>query len=230
MKRILILVTIFSIAMGFMETAVVVYLRELYYPNGFQFPLNVIPPRIGIVEIFREAATIIMLVIIGLIAGKNSFQRFCFFLYSFAIWDLCYYIFLKLFLDWPESLFTWDILFLIPIPWIGPVLAPCILSVTMIVLTLMMAYHHNRKNHLSPGFKEWALLVAGSITILISFVWDYLTLASSIPDSAGNEMLFENFKHYVPQSYNWILFWVGELILLIAIYFISRKRKSIEAI
>ena len=224
MKRILLLVTIFSIAMGFMETAIVVYLRELYYPNGFHFPLNVIPPNIGIIEILREAATMIMLVIIGIIAGKNSFQRFCFFLFSFAVWDLFYYIFLKIFLDWPESLFTWDILFLIPVPWIGPVLAPCILSITMILLTLTMAYHHERKNHLIPGKREWILLICGSVTILISFIWDYLTLAASVTDTSGQEMLFENFKHYIPQSYNWILFWSGELILLIGIYLISKKK------
>ena len=31
--------TLFSIAMGLLEAVVVMYLRELYYPAGFAFPL-----------------------------------------------------------------------------------------------------------------------------------------------------------------------------------------------
>jgi hypothetical protein len=30
---------VFSMAMGYLESAVVVYLRKLYYPDGFKFPL-----------------------------------------------------------------------------------------------------------------------------------------------------------------------------------------------
>src|SRR5215204_495359 len=131
----LIWVTIFSIAMGFMETAIVVYLRKIYYPGGFQFPLVPMEADLVLVEILREAATIIMLVGIGILIGKNTSQKFAYFIYCFAIWDLCYYIFLKLLLDWPESLLTPDILFLIPVPWVGPVIGPCIISMTMIVLT-----------------------------------------------------------------------------------------------
>src|SRR5579859_4688314 len=129
--------TLFSIAMGFLETAVVVYLRKIYYPHGFQFPLTPVDPDIGLVEFLREAATIIMLVGIGIIAGKNTSQKFAIFLYCFAVWDIFYYVFLKLLLGWPESLFTWDILFLIPVPWVGPVLAPSIVALTMIAFALV---------------------------------------------------------------------------------------------
>src|SRR5436190_14320204 len=94
LKKTILLLSLFSIAMGFMESAVVIYLRELYYPDGFKFPLVPIPPHIALVEFLREAATLIMLVIIGGIAGKNPTQRFCFFLFCFAVWDLFYYIFL----------------------------------------------------------------------------------------------------------------------------------------
>ena len=93
--KVLIWLTLFSIAMGFMETAIVVYLRELYYPKGFQFPLTVIPSNIALVEFLREAATLIMLIGIGIVAGKNKPQRFAFFIYCFAIWDIFYYVFLK---------------------------------------------------------------------------------------------------------------------------------------
>ena len=29
---------IFAVSMGFLEAIVVVYIRELYYPDGFRFP------------------------------------------------------------------------------------------------------------------------------------------------------------------------------------------------
>src|SRR4051812_14084868 len=85
--------TLFSIAMGFLETAVVVYMRKLYYPGGFKFPLVPISPDIAATEFWREAATIIMLIGVGILAGKNAPQRLVFFLYAFAIWDLFYYVF-----------------------------------------------------------------------------------------------------------------------------------------
>jgi len=125
-------VTIFAIAMAFLEAAVVEYLRQLYYPEGFSFPLKMIPMNIYFVELGREAATIIMLAAIGYLAGKNFLTRFSAFIIAFGVWDIFYYVFLKLILNWPSSLFDWDILFLIPLPWIGPVLAPVIISVLLI--------------------------------------------------------------------------------------------------
>jgi len=107
---------VFSVAMGFLEAAVVVYLRLHYYPNGFEFPLVPLEERIATVEILREAATLVMLIGVGVLAGKNLQQRVAFFLLAFAIWDLVYYVGLKLVLDWPSSWLAWDILFLIPAP------------------------------------------------------------------------------------------------------------------
>ena len=113
--------------MGFMETAVVVYLRKIYYPDGFQFPLIPIDADIALVEFLREAATITMLLGIGILTGKTSSQKFAFFIYCFAIWDIFYYVFLKVLLDWPESRFTWDIIILIPEHWVGHEIDPCII-------------------------------------------------------------------------------------------------------
>src|ERR1044072_1504154 len=92
----LVWLTIFSIAMGYLETAVVVYLRKLYYPGGFNFPLVPVTLDIAKTEFWREAATLIMLVGIGVLAGKNKTQRFAYFLLSFAVWDIFYYVFLKM--------------------------------------------------------------------------------------------------------------------------------------
>lgn len=132
----LLLLIVFSVAMGFLETAVVIYLRKIYYPDGFHLPLKVIDAHIAVIELVREAATLIMLIAIALLTGKSNMQRFAFFLLCFGIWDIFYYIFLKLFLNWPSSWLEGDVLFLIPVPWIGPVLAPCILSLTMIFIAV----------------------------------------------------------------------------------------------
>jgi hypothetical protein len=58
--------------MAYLESAVVVYLREIYYPNGFSFPLQEITPFIYFTEIGREIATIIMLFSVSYFMSKNE--------------------------------------------------------------------------------------------------------------------------------------------------------------
>src|SRR3989344_6671811 len=134
----ILIVTIYAIAMAFIEATVVVYLRKLFYPNGFNFPLvGFIDPAILNIEWIREFATIIMLLMVGILAGKKLYERFAYFIYAFAVWDIFYYIFLKVILDWPNSFLTWDLFFLIPWPWIGPVLAPMLCAVLIIITALL---------------------------------------------------------------------------------------------
>lgn len=206
--------TLFSIAMGFLETSVVVYLRELYYPAGFNFPLVPIQQKIAITELLREAATIIMLAAIALLTGRNKLESFSFFLYAFAIWDLFYYIFLKILLDWPASLLTWDILFLIPIPWLGPVLAPCIVSATFILFNLLVLKAQRVNADVSLHKSEKALLGLGGIIIVISFIYTWLNEVH--PKAFKNAFLLDNLKTYVPETFNWFLFILGELALIAA--------------
>ncbi len=149
----IILSVIFAIAMGYLEAAVVVYLRELYYPEGFHikekvgFPfikfgvveeLKPFPQKIIFTEIGREAATIVMLITLSIIAGNSIVSYIAYFLLLFGIWDIFYYVFLKIILDWPESLSTTDVFFLIPTPWIGPVWLPVLLSVIIIAVGLII--------------------------------------------------------------------------------------------
>src|SRR4051812_30545987 len=100
----------FSIAMAALESAVVVYLRALYYPDGFTVVMKMMDQRILLIEIVREAATVLMLMGVGWLAGKNLKDRFAYFLLSFAVWDIFYYMWLKVFIGWPSSLLEWDIL------------------------------------------------------------------------------------------------------------------------
>src|SRR3989339_29735 len=140
-------ITVFAVAFGYIESAVVVYLRELYYPNGFIVPFSIgfpfirfgaspflaaIPQKIMLIEVFREAATIILLGAAAFLAGKSFKERLGVFLWPFAVWDIFYYVFLRLTIGWPQSLNTPDVLFLIPVPWIAPVWMPLAGSAAMI--------------------------------------------------------------------------------------------------
>ena len=213
---------IFSIAMAYMESAVVIYLRKIYYPDGFQFPLVPLDASIELVEVLREAATIIMLVCIAVLSAKKDSVKFACFIFCFAVWDLFYYFFLWLLLGWPESLFTWDILFLIPVPWVGPVMTPCIVSLTMMLLALSIIYFQRLGVNTKMNVKEWSLLIIGSFVIVLSFVWDYLEYLQQQKSSEINEM-----TNYVPADFNWSLFLTGEFILLFGILlFINRIKKG----
>ena len=221
LRRTLIWSSIFSVAMGYLEAAVVIYLRRLYYPDGFAFPLVPITPDIGMIEFLREAATIIMLLGIAVIAGRNTAQRFALFIFCFAVWDIFYYVFLKVFDGWPASLLTWDILFIIPVPWVGPVLAPCLVSLTMIVLTLVIIFAAEKDQHVRIGWLSWVLIIIGALDIILSFTIDYYSYVMANGHSAWKPTddlgLFYDIAHYVPQSFDWRIFLLGEFLILGAI-------------
>jgi hypothetical protein len=199
-------ITLFAVAMAFLETSVVVYLRRLYYPEGFNFPLKIMDKDIAIVEIFREFATLIMLLGAGFFSGRSKTEKFGLFLYSFAIWDIFYYIFLKITLNWPQSLLTWDILFLIPTTWVGPVIAPVIVSLIMIVFAILISSYTSRniKTRINPI--EWLLLVFGSLVLIFGFVFDYVRFMHSyfsiadIFKPSNISRLMEKALLYIPVS------------------------------
>jgi hypothetical protein len=219
------LLTLFSIAMGYMESAIVVYLRKIYYPEGFRFPLTPIEISIGATEILREAATLIMLITIGIAAGKTKLQRFSFFIFCFGIWDIFYYVFLKMLLDWPAHLFDWDILFLIPVPWVGPVIAPCILSLTMIAFAIVFT---SFERYLKLKTSDWLMLSAGSLIIIFSFVYDYIRILISQPGPQNSPTLLSEMNNYIPENYHWWIFISGESILIITMLFIFKRNKKTE--
>jgi len=229
--RLFITISVFAIAMGFLEAIVVVYLRQIYYPMGFDFPLTILSPSMYSIELLREAVTLIMLVIIGIIAGKNNLQKFSYFIFCFGVWDIFYYVGLKTLIDWPTSLLTWDVLFLIPVPWVGPVLAPVICSLTMIFLAMCIVYPQEKGYIISLKFKEWSLILIGSFIILYTFTWDYINLIieggflgnswSLRTDERFNQIISE----FIPTCYNWIIFTTGEILILLAIVLIIANVK-----
>jgi hypothetical protein len=216
----LMVVVIFSLAMAALESAVVVYLRALYYPDGFTVAFRLIDRKIVTVELLRELATLIMLWSVSFLTGKNRRQRFAYFLIAFAVWDLAYYGWLKVFLDWPSTLFEWDILFLIPFTWLGPVLAPVICSLTMIGLAAALLLGPVDSRTTPPSV---LLIAAGSLVILYTFLFDYGSLLWTndlFTDYAGlldNKKFISLASTFQPASYNWPLFWFGDMLLWIAI-------------
>ena len=208
------------------EAAVVIYTRALYFPDGFQFPINAIADPIVFTELWREFATLLMLAAVGIIAGKNKVQRFAYFLISFAVWDIFYYVFLKVFIDWPANFMTWDILFLLPVAWIGPVIAPIILAILMIGIGLMLIIKNTPLN-----WSEWMLFIAGAIISILSFTLDFVIYLHK------NEDNMEVYKDvgalsltYVPTEFDWWIFLVaiGCILAGMVSYFVrtsTRDRK-----
>jgi len=217
--RVLLIMLGFAIAMGFLESAVVVYIREILYPEGFTFPLKPFELHLAVTEVIREAATLIILLSVGILAGRTASERFAWFLFSFAVWDIFYYIFLRILIGWPESLLTWDILFLIPITWVGPVISPVIVALTMILLAIIIIYYTSINGRVSIRWQDWVILVTGSLILILAWTWDYsgyilehysFSEIWTIP----KDDLYQIATQYIPRKFNWGLFLLGEGIIL----------------
>ena len=137
----LFLLAVFGLAMAHFEGVVVVYLRKalgMLDSDGNKQAVEKIPKRYLTIEMTREAATIIMLVAIALLTGSGWLEWIIFFLWTFAFWDLFYYLSLYILIKWPPKLTTIDVLFLIPVPWIAPVWFPVgVSSLTIIIIAVL---------------------------------------------------------------------------------------------
>ena len=223
MRKSVTVLIIFSIAMAALESAVVVYLRALYYPEGFSVVLKITDNNILAIEVARELATVIMLWGIGYLTGSNFKERFAYFLLSFAIWDIFYYVWLKVFIDWPSTILEWDILFLIPVTWLGPVLAPVICSFTMMLMAFILLSSPVQKTFFL-GTK--ILIGLGSLLILWTFMKDYGALMMERGFTIDKEFM-EIATRTIPDPFSWWVFAVGELLILSALFFYFFKPKPI---
>ena len=192
------LILLFAVAMGYFEAAVVVYLRELFYPFGFTFPLREMPHNLIVIEIFRELSTLVMLLTVAGIAGKRFWERFGYFVVMFGVWDIFYYVWLWATIRWPMSLLDWDILFLIPIPWIGPVIAPVLVSILMIITGLAITGLYARGYTFRPDLWTWLAAIVATGLILYTFMRD-----------TGAAL-----KQQTPEPYSYGLFVLGLLLYM----------------
>jgi hypothetical protein len=163
---------IYSVAMACLESVVVVYFRALYFPDGFSLTLIQIPIRIIHIEIFREAATVIMLMSVSVLCGHNRVQRVSVFIFCFGIWDIFYYIWLKILLNWPAGLMDADILFLIPTLWIGPVLAPLLIAIGLTGTGILLFIREMHDKPIRKTWIGWILILGGCGLMFKSFLVD----------------------------------------------------------
>jgi hypothetical protein len=199
------LVVVFAIAMAWVESAVVFYLRSMMdriepcQPN----PLPVIG-GFAPVELLREFATLVMLFAVGVLAGRTWRARFGYAVIAFGVWDIFYYVFLKLICGWPHSWLDWDILFLLPIPWWGPVLAPVLISGLMILWGTFASQSERTPAPALSNWRGWILNLAGTALAL------YVFMADSI--AAAHHGL-EAIRTALPERFNWTLFGVALLLM-----------------
>ncbi len=206
---------LFGVSFGYVEAAVVIYLRAVLAPirhTAFQttedhgvFPLlttkqikNAGPEyaHAMLTEAGREAATLVMLASAGLAVAGNFRTWLAGFMISFGVWDIFYYVFLRLLVNWPDSLMTWDILFLLPVPWVGPVIAPVIVALSMIGAGGAILWREEKGRPIEFRTANLALIFGGGLTVIFAFCWDWRHT------SAGGW----------PQPFNWPLFALGEVI------------------
>jgi hypothetical protein len=216
---------LFGISFGYVEAAVVVYLRAIYDPIRARLhpergPHDLFPlitpqqlaragpenPRRVAIETGREAATMVMLGAAGLAVARNLHEWIAAFAIAFGVWDISFYAFLKLMIHWPESLSTFDILFLIPLPWVGPVWAPMLVALSMIVCGLISL----RAGGIRGRLPHWTGILAGAVVIVIAFVWDFRNTTTG----------------GMPNPFNWPLFLAGEFIGLSAFAAAARPQAS----
>jgi hypothetical protein len=195
------LVVIYAGAMAWVESAAVFYLRwmidriEPYQPN----PLPVIG-GFASVELPREFATMVMLFAVGALAGRTWPARFGYALIAFGVWDIFYYVFLKMICGWPHSLLDWDILFLLPMPWWGPVLSPVLISLLMILWGTFASQFKQTPAPLLSNWRVWMLNFSGVALALYIFMEDTI---------AASHHGLEAIRNMLPEKFNWPLFGVA---------------------
>lgn len=193
----------YALAMALVEAAIVVHLRQRYYPADPRnlFPLALLSHTDLVLELARELATVVMILAVAVLSERGWLRRFAAFVYVFGLWDLGYYTWLKLVLDWPAHWLEWDVLFLIPWPWFGPWLAPAGIA-ALFVLWGGRVLGTAR----SPRLDRWAalLFVTGCLLALGAF------LAPAWPLLAGGEAAF---RGWMPGAFPWAAYLAGLALL-----------------
>jgi hypothetical protein len=205
--------------MAYVEATCVVYLWEMLYPGGFKFPFHTMADiqEMGYVwllrvECGRELATMVMLVGCAFAAGRTRVQRIASFLFLFGVWDVFYYAWLRVITEFtqfpffPASLGTWDVLFLIPVVWTGPVYAPVIVAVTMAVFAVLLVFAESRVPRIKPDLRFWITEAVAALMVFGSFIWNYANVR------AGK----------APPSYPWWLLMPAEIIAITAFIYLIR--------
>ncbi|UCH50064.1 MAG: hypothetical protein JSU95_02710 [Betaproteobacteria bacterium] len=213
-------VVIYAVAMALVEAAVVAYIRTLIGSvDPYRAGALAVPAWLMRTEIAREAATLVMLATVAWLAGSNWRARLGYFLIAFGVWDIFYYLFLAPISGWPRSLLAWDVLFLIPLPWWGPVLAPTSIAVLMLVLGTQITQFGKGAEPLWPHLLSWSLCIAGTLLAL------YVFMADAIHAPKWDA---ETLNSILPVSFNWLLFIVALVLMAAPVVELAWWRKKVD--
>jgi hypothetical protein len=197
----------FAIAMAWVEAAVVIYLRTMVNRiNPYQVDPLPIAGDLGGIELVREAATLLMLLSVGWLSGRTTRSRLSFAAVAFGIWDIFYYIFLWMMGPWPTSLLDWDILFLLPLPWWGPVLAPVLIALLLVIGGLMIVTLEECGTPIRMNTKSIMIAFGGALLALYAFMEESLAV---LPGG------IESLRGILPTSFNWPLFIVAMVLMAV---------------
>jgi len=211
----LLVVTLYAAAMAWVEAAVVFDLRSMM-PSFDPYQPNPLPDLKGLghAELIREAATLIMLGTVGWLAGNTRRNRFGYAAFAFGIWDLFYYVFLIPLTGWPRSVFDWDILFLLPLPWWGPVLAPALIAGLLVLGGGLLAMHDTASRPVWPARGSVACAAAGALLALGVFMADALRVAPQGVDAL---------RQMLPTSFMWSAFSVALALMAVPVVDLWRQ-------
>ena len=202
------IVMAFAIAMAWVEAASVFYIRALVDRiepyQADPLPLETMHGALGHVELCREVATLVMIAALGVLAGRTWRRRAGYAALAFGAWDIFYYVFLRLISGWPRTLLDWDILFLLPLPWWGPVLAPVSIALVMILWGTLATQSGDGAVNTPWARWAWALACVGIVLALAVFMIDTW---QAVPD--GRDAVLQ----VLPTTFNWPLFWVALLLM-----------------
>ena len=180
-----VVVLAYAVAMAYLESAVVLYLElALGSHVGEIFPLRPAGAvgNLAWVEVGRVVATLVMIATVGALAGRSGLERLAWGAVIFGTWDIAYYGWLWVFAGWPPSLVTTDLLFLIPVPWVGPVWAPVVVSLALVGVGLAAARMFRRGGRLQVRGRHWVAGLTGGALVILSWTLDAPNvLAGSIP-------------------------------------------------
>ncbi len=211
-------VSLYAVAMAWVEAAIVYYLRTIanqpdpYQPIAAEFPLTLVRTEMG-----REAATLLMLLAVGWLAGRSWRSRLGYTLVAFGLWDTFYYVFLSVITGWPRSLADWDILFLLPLPWWGPVWSPVSIAALMVAGGTLMSRYDQAQHRLWPRGWAWSVQGAGLVLALYVFMADALRVMGE-----G----IEAWRVLRPTWFNWPLFLVALLLMSAPFLDVWRRRRN----
>ncbi|MBN2388745.1 MAG: hypothetical protein JXB85_17140 [Anaerolineales bacterium] len=200
-------VAAYAIAMAWVESAVVVYLRVLIGRlDPYQADPLPVSAGLGGIEVGREVATLVMLWAVGWLAGRTWRGRAGYSLIAFGTWDIFYYIFLVPLSGWPTSVLDWDVLFLVPLPWWGPVLAPVLIALLLIIGGVLAALGEHSRDPAWPHWWAWILNLVGVGLALFTF------MATALQVLLRGEQAV---RQALPAWFNWPLFGLALALLTV---------------